>query len=93
MFPEDFSPIWARFSHYLSLLPVGYSIPRIYQEAAYLYANMQHKEFIDELPIDESVKKSFHSFVIQMDSYKYRRHQPQTFADALKGNAKPVKFR
>lgn len=31
---------------------------------------MQHKEFIDELPIDESVKKSFHSFVIQMDSYK-----------------------
>ena len=65
--PDDF---WARFSHYLSLLPVGYSIPRIYQEAAYLYANMQHKEFIDELPIDESVKKSFHSFVIQMDSYK-----------------------
>ena len=70
MWTRDPDNFWRRFSHYMELLPVGYHVPRIYQEAAYLYANMQQKEFINELPIDESVKKNFQSFVIQMDSYK-----------------------
>ena len=64
--PDDF---WARFSHYVELLPNG-NIPRIYQEAAYLFANMQQRDDTEELPLDENVKKNFHAFMNQMQQYK-----------------------
>lgn len=50
--PDDF---WPRFMRYLELRPEQ-KIPRIIQEAVWLFGNMQEKEIIFSLPIDQSVK-------------------------------------
>ena len=74
--PDDF---WNRFAHYIELLPGDY-VPRIYQEAAYLFANMQQRPDREEMPLDPSVKKSFHDFMSTMQQY---RSMPQQMRSAL----------
>lgn len=64
--PEDF---WNRFSHYVDLLPTDY-IPRIYQEAAYLYGTMLEIPGLDAMPFDENVKENFRNFMGQLQRYK-----------------------
>jgi hypothetical protein len=65
--PDDF---WARFEHYVELHPTGY-IPRIFQEAAYLFANMQQRnDIIEGMPFDENVKRSFNAFMSQMQQFR-----------------------
>lgn len=62
---DDF---WPRFSHYLELRHDG-NVPRIYQEAAFLFANLQQAEFINELPVSENVKQNFRNFMNQLNQY------------------------
>ena len=64
--PNDF---WARLSNY-ARLHLHDHLPRIFQEAAYLFAYMQQRSDIDQMPLDESVKKNFHAFMSQMQQYK-----------------------
>ena len=64
--PEDF---WYRLSHYAELHPHDH-LPRIFQEAAYLFANLQQRDDIEEMPIDNSVRKSFRAFMSQMQQYR-----------------------
>ena len=64
--PEDF---WYRLSHYAELRPHDH-LPRIFQEAAYLFANMQQRDDIEEMPVDNSVKNSFRAFMSQMQQYR-----------------------
>lgn len=59
---------WPRFETYVNQRP-GVAVPRIMQEAAYLFASLGHAPFIDELPVDQSVKTSFQSFMTQMQQY------------------------
>lgn len=66
--PDDF---WPRFMRYLELRPKQ-KIPRIIQEAVWLFGNMQEKEIIFSLPIDQSVKDSYDAFLDTWSKYEGR---------------------
>ena len=70
--PDDF---WDRFQHYVDMLPEGSNVPRIFQEAAYLFANMQQRSDTEAMPLDENVKKNFRAFISEMQQYKGPRAQ------------------
>jgi hypothetical protein len=67
--PDDF---WPRLTRYVELHPNG-KIPRIFQEAAFLFGNLQQNDIIFRLPLDDSVKESFSAFMQQMKQYEGRR--------------------
>ena len=62
MWTRNSDVFWPRFEQYVNQHPYG-PIPRIIQEAAYLFANMQQQDFINELPIDDNVKSDFQGFM------------------------------
>ena len=53
---------WYHFSDYVSLHPKTH-VPRHYQEAAYLFGNLEERQDIDRMPFDQSVKMSFDNFM------------------------------
>jgi len=60
--PELF---WPRFVQYGRLHPHN-KIPRIFQEAAYLFANMQHLAAVNTVPFRSDVKASYQQFMQQL---------------------------
>ena len=66
MWTRNSSDFWPRFDQYLGLNP-GKPIPRIMQEAAYFFGMLEEQPFIDQLPIDQSVKDSFKAFMTPME--------------------------
>ena len=64
--PRDF---WPRFEHYVSLRPDS-RVPRIFQEAAWLFGNMEQMDIIHELPFDENVKRNLDGFMEIMKQYQ-----------------------
>ena len=62
--PDDF---WDRFVQYARLHPHD-KMPRIFQEAAYLFANMQHKN-VEGVPFNKNVKESYHAFMKLLKQY------------------------
>ena len=64
--PEYF---WPRFEHYYNLNPDQH-MPRIFQEAAWLFANMEGQEGLDEWQLDKGVKESFYDFMKHMQQLK-----------------------
>ena len=66
MWTRNSSDFWPRFDQYLGLNP-GRPIPRIMQEAAYFFGTLEQQPFIDQLPIDQSVKDSFEAFMTPME--------------------------
>ena len=69
MWKRDPDRFWPRFFKYAKLHP-GEPIPRIYQEAAYLFANLQNSELVNQIPFDEQVKRSYHAMMSQMKQYQ-----------------------
>ena len=63
---------WERFTHYLELFPNG-PVPRIFQEAACLFGNMQQKEFLHQLPFGKGIQESYQAF---MQQARQREGQP-----------------
>ena len=59
---------WPRFEHYVELKNSG-NIPRIFQEAAWLFANMEGQEGLDEWELAPGVKESFNAFMQLMQQY------------------------
>ena len=57
--PEYF---WPRFEHYTELVG-DRPIPRIFQEAAWLFANLEGQEGLEEWTLENGVKESFSSFM------------------------------
>lgn len=57
---------WPRFEHYMSLVG-DRPVPRIFQEAAWLFANLQGQEGLDEWTLEDGVKESFSSFMQLME--------------------------
>ena len=57
--PKQF---WRQFSYYIHMHPNG-AIPRYYQEAAYLYAKLEKRPNVEEMPFNQPVKDSFHRFM------------------------------
>lgn len=59
---QDIDLFWPRFFRYAQLLE-GERMPTHYQEAAYLYGNLEPgKVDISGMPFDESVKRSYYDF-------------------------------
>lgn len=63
---------WARFNHYAKLTK-GKQMPRIFQEAAILFANLGHLPNIDKMPFDKGVIDNYAAFA--REGKKYDRQQ------------------
>ena len=71
MWTRSNADFWARFEQYLNLHPNN-PVPRIFQEAAYLFGKMNNLSFTEELPIDSSVKENFRGFMKLMQQCQGR---------------------
>ena len=63
---------WARFNRYAKMFPHG-PIPRIFQEAAILFGNMEHLPNIDKMPFDKGVRDNYVAFM--KEGRKYDKQQ------------------
>jgi hypothetical protein len=68
MWTRDPSLFWPRFEHYVELKKDS-GIPRIFQEAAWLFANLEGQEGLDEWTLANGVKENFYSFMKQLQKY------------------------
>lgn len=57
--PEYF---WPRFEHFMELNG-DRNVPRVFQEAAWLFANMEQQEGLDEWTLESGVRESFAAFM------------------------------
>lgn len=60
---------WPRLSQYIRLQPN--SLPRIFQEAAYLFGKLENRSDLDQLPFDNSVKEAYNAFTESSFSSNY----------------------
>lgn len=58
---KDIQLFWPRFFLYANLHQ-GEPMPRIYQEAAFLYGNLEHEVDISKMPFDEDIKTRYNGF-------------------------------
>ena len=70
LWTKDITQFWYHFRNYLNLHPNA-RLPRYIQEAAYLYGKLEGREAIDQMPIDQSVKLSFESFMQAAAHYNH----------------------
>lgn len=61
---------WPRFEHYVKLNGEENMPPRIFQEAAWLFANMQGQEGLDEWSLEPGVQENFSGFMRLLQQYK-----------------------
>ena len=66
---------WPRFDHYVQLNGEDKMPPRIFQEAAWLFANMQGQEGLDEWSLEPGVQENFAVFMRQLQQYS-KTHDP-----------------
>ncbi len=59
---------WPRFNRYTHMFPKG-PIPRIFQEAAILFGNIENRPNVNNLPFDKGVRESFAAFVKECKQY------------------------
>jgi len=59
---KDIQMFWPRFFEYASSHS-GQRMPTHYQEAAYLYGNLEHEVDISKMPFDEQVKRDYAAFM------------------------------
>ena len=72
------SYFWPRMEHYIELSDGN--APRIFQEAVWLFGNLEGVEGIDEWTLDPEVKESFYAFMQMMEQYH------KTPSNALRNN-------
>ncbi len=65
MWTRDPNLFWPRFEHYVKLNS-DKDVPRIFQEAAWLFANMQGQEGLDEWVLAPGVRENFSAFMQMM---------------------------
>ena len=61
---------WPRFEHYVQLNGEDKMPPRIFQEAAWLFANLQGQDGLDEWVLEPGVKERFNGFMKLLQQYK-----------------------
>ena len=66
---------WPRFDHYVQLNGEDKMPPRIFQEAAWLFANMQGQEGLDEWSLEPGVQENFAVFMRQLQQFS-KTHDP-----------------
>ncbi len=65
---KDIQTFWPRFFKYAELMK-GKHIPVHFQEAAYLYGNLEHQVDISHMPFDEAVPRTFQAFMAKAQQY------------------------
>ena len=65
---RDQHKFWKRFVQYVRLHPHA-PMPRIFQEAAYLFGKMENRPDIDRLPFDKGVKDTYFAFMKEAAKY------------------------
>ena len=59
---KDIQMFWPRFFEYAQTLQGGH-MPVHYQEAAYLYGNLEHQVDVSKMPFDDQVKNDYKAFM------------------------------
>ena len=68
MWTRESQYFWPRMEHYLELS--NGDAPRIFQEAVWLYGNLEGVEGMDEWTLEPGVKESFQAFMSMMQKMK-----------------------
>lgn len=68
LWTKDIREFWYHFNNYVRLHPKG-TIPRYYQEAAYLYGKLEDRKEIDNMPFDNGIKDTFERFMGSAANY------------------------
>jgi hypothetical protein len=74
LWTRDASLFWPRFEHYIALHGDG-NVPRIFQEAAWLFANMEGQEGLEEWVLEPGIRENFASFMQQMQQLSQARNR------------------
>ncbi|MBP5713895.1 MAG: hypothetical protein J6X07_04250 [Prevotella sp.] len=69
LWTKDIQQFWYHFYGYVRLHPKS-SIPRYYQEAAYLYGKIENRKDLDRSPFDKGVKDTFERFMTSASNYE-----------------------
>ena len=69
MWTRDPALFWPRFEHYMKLNGEENIPPRIFQEAAWLFANMEGMQGLDEWVLQPGVKENFNGFMQQLQQF------------------------
>lgn len=85
MWTRDSQYFWPRFEKYVNNMS-GNNVPRIFQEAAFLFGMLEHQDFIKQLPFDKSVVTSFQGFMNVMEQYKSSPSQARNYLYSTYGN-------
>lgn len=64
LWTKNSQQFWPSFTHYVRLHPQG-EIPRLYQEAAYLFARQEHRTGLENVPFRDDVRQNYHAFMEQ----------------------------
>ena len=75
MWTRDPDYFWPRFDHYVQLNGEDKMPPRIFQEAAWLFANMQGMDGLDEWSLEPGVKERFAAFMRLLQQFS-KTHNP-----------------
>ena len=67
---------WPRFEHFMDLNG-DRAVPRIFQEAAWMFANLSGMEGLDEWELEPGVRESFASFMQLMEQSRKTPNGPQ----------------
>ena len=62
LWTKDIATFWPRFNKY-AILHQGKPMPRHYQEAAFLYGNLEHHVDISQMPFDKQVIQDYQNFM------------------------------
>ena len=68
LWTKNIPQFWYRFYDYIRLHPDG-PMPRYYQEAAWLYGQMEERPDMDLMPFDDGVKDTFQRFMKAAEPY------------------------
>ena len=69
MWTRDSDYFWPRFEHYYNLNG-NRPVPRIFQEAAWLFANLEGQEGLEDWQLEKGVQESFYAFMNLMEQYR-----------------------
>ena len=69
LWTRDPKLFFARFAGYARMLPKGQPMPRIFQEAAYLFGKMGNNPNLDKMPFDTNVIKTYNAFMKEAQKY------------------------
>ncbi len=72
MWTRDPNLFWPRFEHFMELNG-DKPVPRIFQEAAWLFANLQGMEGLEEWTLEDGVRENFYAFMQLMEKAKRSR--------------------